>query len=206
MTKLSARLWKQNADLASANLDCAFVRGIADGSLPRDAFRMYVAQDAWFLEGFARAYAIALSRARDRETLFALEALLHGVVEELNLHKDYARRWDVKLTGVKPMAATSAYVDFLLATTATGTVGEICSAMTPCMRLYAYLGQSLAMRQGRNTHNYTEWIQTYSSGAFEQLARTLERLLDKSGVDSAVAARNYRRAMELELSFFDAHA
>ncbi len=206
MTKLSASLWKKNADLARANLDCAFVRGIADGTLPRDTFRGYVAQDAWFLEGFARAYAVALSRARDRETLFAFEALLHGVVEELNLHKAYAKRWDVKLKGVKPMAATSAYVDFLLATTATGSVGEICSAMTPCMRLYAYLGRTLAARQGRKAHKYSEWIQTYSSDAFEELAQTLEGLLDKSGVDSAVAARNYRRAMELELAFFNAHA
>ena len=42
-----------------------FVRGLADGSLPRQVFSGYVAQDAFFLEAFARAYALALAASPD---------------------------------------------------------------------------------------------------------------------------------------------
>ena len=37
----------------------AFVRGLADGSLPETCFRWYLAQDYLFLINFARAYALA---------------------------------------------------------------------------------------------------------------------------------------------------
>ena len=38
-----------------------FVRGLGDGSLPVASFKSYVAQDAYFLEAFARAYAFCLA-------------------------------------------------------------------------------------------------------------------------------------------------
>ena len=55
---LSAALWAGSADLAGDALAGPFVTGLADGSLPRDLFAGYVAQDAFFLEAFARGYAL----------------------------------------------------------------------------------------------------------------------------------------------------
>ena len=90
---LSARLWSENADVTDQVLDHPFVRGIGDGSLPRELFAGYVAQDAFFLESFARAYALALSRSSDTPTLLALAGLIAGVADELGLHSSYAARW-----------------------------------------------------------------------------------------------------------------
>ncbi len=194
---LSRRLWEQNADLAAAALADPFVQGLGDGSLPLSAFQGYVAQDAFFLECFARAYALALARSPDRPSLEAFADLLGGVREELRLHAGYAERWGVDLDGVQPGPATSAYTDFLLGTAATGGLGQVCAAMTPCMRLYAHLGQSLP-EQGP----YAEWVRTYADPGFEALAASLEALLDRHGVDDD--APTYRRAMELELAFFEA--
>jgi thiaminase/transcriptional activator TenA len=66
---LARRLWVDNAELAARALAHPFVRGIADGSLPREVFSGYVAQDAHFLEAFARAYALALAASPDTETV-----------------------------------------------------------------------------------------------------------------------------------------
>ncbi|MDT0274326.1 TenA family protein [Blastococcus goldschmidtiae] len=198
---LARRLWADSADLAAATLDHPFVQGLADGSLPRERFAGYVAQDAFFLQAFARAYAMAVVRSPDRAGLEAFADLLAGVREELRLHDGYAARWGIDLAGVEPAPATSAYTDFLLATAATGGLGEICAAMTPCMRLYAHLGQSLAARPAGT---YAEWVTTYADPGFEELAATLEQLLDRYADDTADVARAYRRAMELELGFFAA--
>ena len=198
---LSARLWQQSADQARAALADPFVRGLADGTLPAEAFRGYVAQDAFFLECFARAYALALVRSPDRQTLEVLADLVAGVREELRLHAAYAERLGIDTTDVRPVAATSAYTDFLLATAAVGDVGLVCAAMTPCMRLYAFLGQAM---DADAAGPYGEWVRTYADPAFEQLAVALEGLLDQHAGDTPEVARTYRRAMDLELGFFAA--
>jgi thiaminase/transcriptional activator TenA len=202
---LAARLWTQNQDLAQACLRHAFIRRLATGSLPVKSFKAYVAQDANFLEAFARAYAFALARSPDRAGLEAFHSLIGGVLAELHLHARYAARWEVDLTEVEPAAATLAYTDFLLATAGTRGLGEICAAMTPCMRLYAYLGQSLAAEgAAQSTNPYCEWIETYASPEFDSLAATLEGLLNRYAHDTPTVSGTYRRALRLELGFFAA--
>ncbi|MBI3997848.1 MAG: TenA family protein [Armatimonadetes bacterium] len=196
------RLWEENQDLARRSLEHPFVQGIASGALARSRFAYYVGQDAFFLEAFARAYALALAKSPDRDGFYAFMTLLDGVLKELTLHQGYAERWGIGLTP-QPSAATRAYTDFLLAVTAVEPVGHIAAAMAPCMRLYAYLGQ--ALRPGLNPDSpYREWVETYSSDEFESLALTLEGLLDRYGGEEARLRAHYRWAMTLEWRFFDA--
>lgn len=201
--KLSTRLWAANSDIAGRILAHGFVRGLADGMLPLQSFKGYVAQDAYFLEGFARAYAFCLAHSAAREDLYGFAALIQGVIGELRLHKSYAERWQVELAGVVPVEATRAYVDFLLATARRGDLGETIAAMTPCMRLYAFLGRSLAATNVAPL--YAEWVKTYADPGFEALAAELEALLDRHATDTEAVRANYRRAMELELGFFAAN-
>jgi thiaminase/transcriptional activator TenA len=202
---LAAELWAQNADLARLALEHRFVRGLADGSLPRTAFEGYVVQDAFFLEGFVRAYALALARCPDRRGLRDFFDLLAGALDELRLHASYAARWGVVVDEALSAPATLGYNDFLLSTAALGSVGETCAAMTPCMRLYAYLGESLAASGAATEQNpYAEWVRTYAAPEFQALAARLEELLDRYAVDCASVRTVYRRAMTLEVAFFEA--
>ncbi len=202
---LAAALWATHADLAEAALAHPFVRGLGAGTLPLNAFRRYIAQDAYFLDAFARAYALALARSPDRRGVRDFFTLQAGALEERALHDTYAARWGVRLADVTPHRATLAYTDFLLATAALGSVGEICAAMTPCMRLYAHIGQTLAAGAGEADNPYREWIRTYADPAFAALAAQLEGLLDRYAADTEKARVAYRRAMTLELDFFAAH-
>lgn len=206
VTSLSETLWEANADLAEDALRHRFVRGLADGSLPLESFRGYVAQDAFFLESFARAYALALARSDDQRGVRDFAGLISSVAEELELHEGYARRWGVSLRGVKPVGATLTYTDFLLSTAALKGVDETCAAMTPCMRLYSFLGRSLAEEGYEEDSPYAEWIRTYSDPGFEALTAKLEALLDRYADDAPNVRSVYRRAMALELAFFEAGA
>ncbi|MFZ5780276.1 MAG: TenA family protein [Pseudomonadota bacterium] len=200
---LARRLWDANADWAERILAHGFVRGLGDGSLPLASFKAYVAQDAYFLEAFARAYALCLADSTSRDDLHAFAGLIAGVVDELRLHRSQAERLQIDLDGVSPLPATTAYVSFLLATARRGDLGETIAAMTPCMRLYAFLGQSLA--NGEVAPAYAEWVRTYADPGFDALAGQLEALLDRHAADGAAVRANYRRAMELEYGFFDAN-
>ncbi|KUH85871.1 MULTISPECIES: TenA family protein [unclassified Mycobacterium] len=198
---LATQLWTENADVVAEVLANPFVRGIGDGSLDRDLFAGYIAQDAFFLASFARAYGLALARSSDTATLLTFADLLAGVREELGLHASYAASWGIDMAGVEPAAATLAYTEFLLATAATGDLGVVCAAMTPCMRLYAHIGTTL---DADTAGPYAQWVQTYADPGFEDVAALLERLLDQHADDVPSARTAYRRAMRLELAFFDA--
>jgi thiaminase (transcriptional activator TenA) len=198
---LSAALWSDNCDLAAEALGHPFVCRLSDGSLAREVFAEYIAQDSFFLESFARAYALALARSSDTATLLALAELIAGVRDELALHASYAASWGIDMAGVEPAPGTLAYTEFLLATSATGGLGMVFAAMTPRMRLYAFLGTAL---DADAAGPYAPWVQTYAGPGFAELASRLERLLDEHGSDGPAVRAAYRRAMRLELAFFDA--
>jgi thiaminase/transcriptional activator TenA len=200
---ISSDLWQENQDLAQACLKHPFVQGIADGTLHQQRFAYYVGQDAFFLEAFARAYSIAAAKAPDAEGFKTFHSLAGGVLDELSLHQGYADEWGVNLQAVEPGAATRRYTDFLLATAWSSEVGLIAVAMAPCMRLYAFLGQQMAQR-GIKDHQYTNWIRTYSSEEFEQLAQKLENLADRYASTTASLKSTYRYAMLCERDFFQA--
>lgn len=200
---LSRKLWEANSDLAHACLLHPFVQGIKDGTLPRAKFAYYVGQDAFFLEAFARAYSIAAAKAPDWDAFRTFHELATGVLDELRLHESYARAWGVDIHNVRPGAATRRYTDFLLATAWQFDVGVTAVAMSPCMRLYAWLGQELA-KDGIPDHAYGDWIRTYSSEEFDALARRLEALADRYAADTPLVQETYRYAMLCERDFFQA--
>jgi thiaminase/transcriptional activator TenA len=71
------------------------------------------------------------------------------------------------------------------------------------MRLYAYIGQTLAAK-GIPNHDYTDWIKTYSSDEFQPLVRQLDALVDQYAPDDARTASTFRYAMVCERDFFEA--
>ena len=200
---LARTLWDANQDWAARILAHRFVQGLGDGKLATESFKSYVAQDAYFLDAFARAYAFCLAHGTSRDDLFGFSELIAGVLDELKLHRSYTEKLNVSLEGVTPLPATTAYVDFLLGTARLGKLGETIAGMTPCMRLYAYLGQSLAKKPVAPA--YADWVKTYADPLFEGLAARLDGLLDIHATDSQAVRANYRRAMELEYGFFDAN-
>ena len=203
---ITQKLWERNYNLASLSLNTKFVQGIKNGDLPKTKFQEYLAQDYFFLESFARAYGLAVSKSRNKKNIKTLSVLLSGVSEELILHETYAKEWDIDLTTNLIGPATKKYTDFLEEVSLNLSLIEIMSAMTPCMRLYSWLGKKLLNMISDNP--YKEWILTYSDGSFDNLAKSLENLIDEYDESYDIDQINflYKRAMELELDFFNAYS
>jgi thiaminase/transcriptional activator TenA len=205
LTPLAADLFHENMGVAEACLEHPFVAALGDGTLDPDRFREYVAQDAFFLRAFARAYAVAAARAPDMEAFESFLLLIRGAMEELSLHASFAKSLEIDLGAVEPLPATLAYTEFLLATAWHEGLPEILAAMAPCMRLYAWLGGELA-GDGIPDHRYADWIRTYSSEEFGALADRMDALLDAHAADAPSVRDAYAKAMRLELAFFDTFA
>ena len=203
---ITQKLWERNYNLASLSLNTKFVQGIKNGDLPKTKFQEYLAQDYFFLESFARAYGLAVSKSRNKKNIKTLSLLLSGVSEELILHETYAKEWDIDLTTNLIGPATKKYTDFLEEVSLNLSLIEIMSAMTPCMRLYSWLGKKLLNMISDNP--YKEWILTYSDESFDNLAKSLEYLIDEYDESYDIDQVNflYKRAMELELDFITAYS
>ncbi|MGC9502927.1 TenA family protein [Baaleninema sp.] len=199
---LSDLLWNANRDLAQACLEHPFVQGLASGTLPPEKFATYTGQDTFFLKAFARAYSVAAAKSPDWTGFQTFHRLAEGVLEEMTLHRSYAEKWGVDLEAIEPTLATRHYIDFLSATAWTADVGTTAAAMSPCMRLYLFLGRELS-KDGIPDHQYSEWISTYGSDEFEPLATRLEALVDRYGIDTPALRDTYRYAMQCELDFFE---
>ena len=197
------QLFNANHDLADVCLSHRFVQGIASGNLERARFVDYVAQDAFFLAAFAKAYASAQARSMETPARQLFQRLGEGVANELNLHREYAAQWGIELTAVSPQAATTAYTSFLDTAATCEAVPQIAAAMAPCLRLYAWLGQQL-QPTANPASPYHAWVRTYADPAIDLLAGELEAVLDWPTADHARQSALYRRAMHLDLALFDA--
>jgi thiaminase/transcriptional activator TenA len=196
-------LWERNIDLAGQCLEHPFVHRLGDGSLDPACFRRYIAQDAFFLESFLRAYAVAGAKCADLKHVKVFHEFMTGVLEELRMHAEYVRSLGIDLPRVQPYPATRAYVDFLQAMAWHEPPGITLAAMTPCMRLYAYIGSALAAASPpRNP--FQDWIDTYAGEDFHTVAADVETLLDTLAEDEPVVHDAYRYAMQCELAFFSA--
>ena len=174
---ITQKLWESNYKLAYLSLNTKFVQGLKNGDLPKTKFQEYLAQDYFFLESFARAYGLAVSKSKNKKTIKILNGLLSGVSKEIILHETYANKWDIDLTNNLIEPATKQYTDFLEEVSLNLSLIEILCSMTPCMRLYSWIGKNLINMISNNP--YKEWILTYSDQSFENLAKSLENIIDE---------------------------
>ncbi|KAE8684227.1 putative aminopyrimidine aminohydrolase [Hibiscus syriacus] len=226
--RLATRLWFKFRRESMLSLYSPFTLCLASGSLKIDTFRRYIAQDAHFLKAFARAYELSEDCADDDDAKLAISALRKGALEELKMHNSFVQEWGSDCVKECPVnSATLKYTEFLLAT-ASGKVEGLKSpgtlatpfektkiaaytlgAMTPCMRLYAFLGKEFQalLESSEHDHPYKKWIENYSSESFQASALQTEDLLDKlsvplTGEELNIIEKLYHQAMKLEIEFF----
>lgn len=174
----ATRWWKAAQPVYDAILTHPFLAGLADGTLPSEAFEYYLVQDAHYLRGFARALALVSAHAHDETdgALFAQHAA-DAIAVERHLHTSLLAELGVdpdRAAHTEPGPATSAYVDHLIAACATGSFTDGLAAVLPCYWIYARVGDHLLARSSPDAR-YARWISTYGGPAF---AATVAAVLD----------------------------
>src|SRR3989442_10231814 len=124
----SAELWRSIEPIYAEILAHPFVRGLTDGSLPREAFRFYAVQDALYLREFARALSLAAARApRDEWIIMFNEHAASALKVERALHEGFFKEFGLTPDEVAgtPLAPTNqAYTSYLLAVAGAAALHE----------------------------------------------------------------------------------
>jgi thiaminase/transcriptional activator TenA len=208
---LTDRLWGSIGKTFEAILDHPFITGLGDGSLERDSFQFYVAQDALYLGRYARALSVCAARSPNDEAVemfcrhaagaIAVEKQLHeGFFAQLGLTGDQAREAEMSPTNL-------AYTSYLLAVAYGGSFPEALGAVLPCYWIYWEVGKRL-LEHGSPDPLYRRWIETYGGEEFASIVQTVLTLTDEIGAglsrdEESRAAEHFRTTARFEWMFWD---
>ena len=189
---LTTQLWRSIEPIYAAILEHPFLAGLTDGSLPRNAFRFYVVQDAHYLREYAKALAVLAGRAPDEDAVLTLARHAAGAIEvERSLHDSFFRDFDLSPAAVAatPLAPTAlAYTSYLLAAAHGGSFAEGMAAVLPCYWIYREVGQEL-LRRGSPDPLYQRWIATYGGEEFAAVVGEALALMEKAGAGIGATER-----------------
>ncbi len=193
----------------------AFVEGMKDGSLPREAFLHYLRQDYVFLIHFSRAWALAVVKSETHsEMLTAVGTVNALVAEEMQLHIGICEAAGIsqeELFATPERAENLAYTRFVLEAGYSGDLLDLLAALSPCVMGYGEIGSRLAAEATSDT--YRDWINTYAGEDYQGACKAVGELLDSAltqriGADFKASPRwgrlcqTFRTATELEVNFW----
>ena len=155
-----------------------FLREIKDGTLPVEKFRYYLTQDYQYLEGFARAVAMALAKAPDSGLV---EELSHRVLTpvERPLHHSLMEEAGVTTADIEAIGRSptnTAYVNHMLVTASLHGLGPTAAALLPCPWTYHELREGV----GQSEHPlYGQWTSFYVAGLLQDSVDAWRSFVDR---------------------------
>lgn len=209
---MSREFRERSAPVWQAILEHPFVRGIGSGDLPRDRFEHYLKQDYLYLIEFGRVFALASAKSDGLGHMARFSSLLDTTLKyEMDLHRRTCAEFGITsdtLETVEPALVTTAYTNLLVRTCYEGRLADILAVVLPCERGYVEIAAALMTRGLPSDPHFRDWIATYSSKEFEELAAWVADTFDELAADSPPAEKErwyrlYLASTRFELLFFE---
>jgi thiaminase/transcriptional activator TenA len=190
-----------------------FLREMAAGTLPLDAFRFYLEQDTFYLGEYARCMAIGAAKAHDlREVRWLRDSLDNVLDNEIRGNEALLERvvaaGAADRGGAAAMApSTLAYTSFLLATAYQGDALTVMTAIMPCAWSYREIGLALEGEIDASSF-YADWLRFWVSDFYGERVARMRAELDEMGAAADAARRDALRGIfltgvRLEWAFWD---
>jgi len=193
----------------------SFVQQLASGLLPQSCFLHYLKQDFLFLKQYARAYSLAMYKARSLEEMRRVLTSVHALLDsEIAHHVTYCGQWGLTesdLENEPEDVGTVAYTRYVLDAGITGELVELYTALAPCSIGYAVIGK--ALRENKTTklegNPYRSWIELYSGEEFQtavaRWSAHLNQLLEEIDIHSRRGQnliQVFKTATRMEVAFW----
>jgi thiaminase/transcriptional activator TenA len=192
-----------------------FVREMAAGTLPVESFRFYVEQNIMYLLEYARAMALAASKADDSATMKLFADDIANILDsEIPENRELLRR--VLELGAKDRGgsdgmapANVAYTSFLVSTAARGGPLEVMAAIVPCTWSYGDIGSTLLAGGLVHDHPvYAEWIRFFGEPSYDAIVARMRADFEAMAEGANDADRGrlselFTTSVRLEPAFWD---
>jgi thiaminase/transcriptional activator TenA len=191
-----------------------FVLGLADATLPPEAFRFYVTQNILYLGEYTRSLALGLAKTNDEDLLVRFADSVQNIAAvELPQNRKLLASIDAlcpspaPATDAEPAPGMVAYSSWLLATASRGSAIDVLTAAMPCAWSYGEIGRTLAPNLTQHPV-YTDWIGFFASDTYTEMVAGLRGELDSlvAACDARERSRLvsvFRMACRMENRFWD---
>ncbi|NRB68313.1 MAG: thiaminase II [Vibrio sp.] len=192
-----------------------FVQQLAKGTLEQHSFLHYLKQDFLFLKQYARAYALAIYKARTLEDMRRALPSVHALLDsEIGHHVTYCGQWGLTESDLENEPedfGTVAYTRYVLDAGMTGDLVDLYAALAPCSIGYAVIGKALIESDDtvREGNPYASWIELYGGEEFQsgvaQGAEHFNQLLEEIVLHSQRGQNLievFRTATRMEVAFW----
>jgi len=209
--EFTSQLWTDIRPIYQKTIEHPFLKGLADGTLPRDRFQFYLLQDRRYLRVFGQALSVLASKAPRPEWAATLNRhAIDSLKEEQTLHEKILAGWGVPPAAMDAAMAPSnyAYTNHLLAAVHRLSFAEGLAAMLPCYWIYEEVGKELKKR-GSKDPAYQRWIDNYAGDEYGAVVKQVLAMMDEEAARSSPAVRQSARELfvisaRYEYLFWDA--
>lgn len=205
MSEWSDTAWQAIEPIYEQILSSPFITGMVKGTLARQRFNHYIAQDILYLHDYARVLSILAGKLPTLEGTTKFARFAEGVESaELQIHAHYV---GTNLPESVASPSCLLYRSFLLRCAAVEPVEVLAAAVLPCFWIYERVGQYAKERTSED-NPYHVWTEGYSGEEFEEATRGARKTCDELAAATTPEMRRkminaFVMAAELEKRFWN---
>jgi thiaminase/transcriptional activator TenA len=206
-TAFSETLRQENEQTWSQAVQHRFVRELLAGTVPDPVMATYLTQDYRFFDGFLALVGAAVAPADQPEARLRLARFAGDIAGDENTY--FLRAFDAlgvstsQREAVPDTSATAGFKNLFAEAAATREYAAIIAVLVVAEWLYLDWA-TRAPEPLPTSFVHAEWITLHDNPSFRELVGFLRSELDRVGPEHAEQARDhFRRAIALELTFFD---
>lgn len=187
------QLRADNDELFTAFWEHPFLRGLHDGTVPRESVIHYVGQDHQYLSAFIRCYGLGVSMSPDREWMTWFNDQIRFLLEdEQHPHHVMCDAVGISYESVRQMdlvPSAQAYVDHM-ESCAHDSLGVLLAALTPCAWTYVWAGTRAMTTDPVAADNpFLGWWEFYGSPECQGIVTAFRDRLDALAAEAGPAER-----------------
>ena len=206
--KWSEYAWASIEEIYSSILNMPFIDELSKGTLPKNKFQFYMAQDSLYLEHFGRALALIGAKAQDvNDALTYMQFASNAILVENALHESYFVDFGINDKGnMEPTCHH--YTHFLKSTAAFEAVEVGMAATLPCFWIYKMVGDHIVANHTTSNNPYEKWIQTYGGEDFAIAVESAINICDRVAEKASESIRDQMKeafitASRMEYAFWE---
>lgn len=206
--KWTEEAWTEASGIYAEIIGHPFITELADGSLAKEKFDRYIAQDEVYLGNYGRQmFAFADMIDDPEQKAMFTEFAREGMEGEKMMHELLISRFGID-TAVAASPVTAAYNGHTEEAIRSGRKEIAFAALLPCIWIYNEVGRHIISIAEMEGNPYREWIEEYGNEEFTAAVAKVLDLIDEyaAGADDATRAemtRQFRDGTEYEYQFWD---